>query len=383
MSWRVPLFDLVLGDEEIEAVTRVLKSGWLTMGEETQTFEREFAEYLGVKYALATSSCTAALHLAHLALGAGPGDEVICPSLTFVATPNSILYTGGKPVFADVTGLDNFNISPIDIERKITNKTKGITIVHYAGYPCDMDAITAIAKKYNLYLVEDCAHAPGAEYKGQKLGTFGDIACFSFFSNKNLSTGEGGMVVTNRDDLFEKLKLMRSHGMTSLTLDRHKGHAFSYDVISLGFNYRIDEIRAALGRVQLRKLETNNERRKELVGYYNQGLKDCPYISIPFLDHTEKSAYHIFPILLNEGINRAALMNYLRERGIQTSIHYHPVHQFTYYQQMVSRDLHLPYTETLGKRVLTLPLYPTMNKSDVDYVVKNLKEWLFKNAKKC
>ena len=377
MSWRVPLFDLVLGNEEIKAVTRVLKSGWLTMGKETQAFEREFAEYLGVKYALATSSCTTALHLAHLALGAGPDDEIICPSLTFVATANAILYTGAKPVFADVTSLNNFNISPIDIERKITNRTKGITIVHYAGYPCDMDAITALAQKYNLYLVEDCAHAPGAEYKGKKLGTFGDIACFSFFSNKNLSVGEGGMVVINSDDLFEKLKLMRSHGMTSLTLDRHKGHAFSYDVVMLGFNYRIDEMRASLGRVQLKKLDTNNTRRKTLVERYIKGLKDCPYIKIPFQKAMGKSVYHIFPVLLAEEISRTALMAFLRKKRIQTSIHYFPIHLFSFYKKRHKERLE--NTEWIGKREITLPLYPSMKEKDLDYVISCIKEYFSKD----
>jgi len=369
MSWKVPLFDLRFDEKEFSAVNKVLKSGWLTMGEETKEFEREFSSYIGVKYALATSSCTAALHMANLALGIGVGDEVICPSLSFVATSNSIVYTGAKPVFADVVSLTDFNISPKEIERKITNKTKAIIIVHYAGYPCNMDEICAIVKKHDLFLIEDCAHAPGAEYKGQKVGTFGDIACFSFFSNKNLSTGEGGMVVTNNEELYEKLKLLRSHGMTTLTLDRHKGHAFSYDVVSLGFNYRIDEIRAAIGRVQLKKLDTNNKKRKELVDYYKERLSECEFISIPFKDYKERSSYHIFPILLDEKINRTQLMKYLRENGIQTSIHYRPIHQFSFYKDLEVGCSDLTYTEIIGKRELTLPLYPNMQYSQVDYVV--------------
>ncbi len=370
MSWKVPLFDLNFDDKEFDAVQKVLKSGWLTMGEETQKFESEFLEYVGVKYALATSSCTAALHMAMLALGIGPEDEVICPSLTFVATSNSILYTGARPVFADITSVTDFNVSPVDIEKKITDKTKAILIVHYAGYPCNMDEICAIAKRHGLYLVEDCAHAPGAEYKGQKIGTFGDIACFSFFSNKNLSTGEGGMVVTNNSEVYEKLKLIRSHGMTTLTLDRHKGHAFSYDVVSLGFNYRIDEIRAAIGRVQLRKLDSNNKKRKELVEYYIEKLSACGFISIPFKDYKEKSSYHIFPVLLEEHVNRTDLMKYLRDKGIQSSIHYRPIHQFTFYEGLGYSFDSLTNTELVGKRELTLPLYPLMSYEQVSYISK-------------
>jgi len=377
MAWKVPLFDLKFDDEEFEAVQRVLKSGWLTMGEETLKFEEEFSKYIGVKYALATSSCTAALHMAMLALDIGPGDEVICPSLTFVATSNSILYTGAKPVFADVTSLTDFNISPIDIEKKITDKTKAIVIVHYAGYPCNMAEICAIAKRHGLYLVEDCAHAPGAEYKGKKVGTFGDIACFSFFSNKNLSTGEGGMVVTDNSEFYEKLKLIRSHGMTTLTLDRHKGHAFSYDVVRLGFNYRIDEIRAAIGRVQLKKLEFNNQKRKEVANYYIEKLSACKFISIPFKDYKEKSSYHIFPVLLDDRIDRTNLMKYLRDSGIQTSIHYRPIHQFSFYQRLGYSSNGLESTEIIGKRELTLPLYPNIGYSQVDYIVSVLGQYSY------
>jgi len=376
MAWKVPLFDLKFDDQEFAAVEKVLKSGWLTMGEETCKFEKEFSEYIGIKYALATSSCTAALHMAMLALDIGPKDEVICPSLTFVATSNSILYTGARPIFADVTSLKDLNISPKDIEKKITDKTKAIVVVHYAGYPCNMDEICTIAQKYGLYVIEDCAHAPGAEYKGKKVGTFGDIACFSFFSNKNLSTGEGGMVVTDNSELYEKLKLIRSHGMTTLTLDRHKGHAFSYDVVCLGFNYRIDEIRAAIGRVQLKKLDLNNQKRKEIVNYYIKKLSKFEFISIPFKDYKEKSSYHIFPVLLNKKISRINLMKYLRDNGIQTSIHYRPIHQFSFYQKLGYTSNGLDFTEIIGEKELTLPLYPNIGYSQIDYIVSILEQYL-------
>ena len=249
--WKIPLCEMSLGQRESEAIQKVLSSGWLTMGEITHEFEQRFAELVGVKHALAVSSCTAALHLANQVLGIGPGDEVICPALTFVATANAIVYVGARPVFADIESFDNFSISAEDIEAKITDKTKAILVVHYAGYPCDMDQITDVAKRYQLRIIEDCAHAPGASYHGKPCGSIGDLGCFSFFSTKNMTTAEGGMLTTNDEQLAERLRIMRSHGMTSLTLDRHKGHAFSYDVVELGYNYRMDEIRAALGLVQL------------------------------------------------------------------------------------------------------------------------------------
>ena len=289
-EWKVPLFDLDLGEEEYERVKGVLDSNWLTMGEVTRDFESAFAEYLDVKHALAVSSGTAAMHLAHHAVGLEQDDEVICPSLSFVATANAVLYTGGKAVFADIASFDELTISPDDIESKIDKRTKGIVAVHYAGFPCDMDRIMEIAHDHHLFVVEDAAHAVGAEYSARcraqgakrkakspklkaqssrldhgqrttdngpsaKVGTIGDIGCFSFFGNKNMTTAEGGMVVTNRDDLAEKIRIARSHGMTSLTWDRYKGHDFSYDVVGPGFNYRIDELRSSLGLVQLNKLD--------------------------------------------------------------------------------------------------------------------------------
>jgi dTDP-4-amino-4,6-dideoxygalactose transaminase len=368
MEWKIALSDIDFGDEEIEEVTKVLKSKWLSMGPFTQRFEEEFANYLGVKYAFGTSSGTAALHIAHKVLGIKEGTEVIVPSLTFIATANSVLYCEAKPVFADITSLDNFNISPDDILEKITDKTKAITIVHYGGYPCDMDVITEIANDHDLKVIEDAAHAPGAEYKGKKCGTIGDIGCFSFFANKNLVTGEGGMVVTNDDALAEKIRIMRSHGMTTLTWDRHKGHAHSYDVIDMGFNYRINEMASALGLVQLKKLERNNEKMRKIVEEYRKRLGNISGISVPFKDYKEKSSCHIFPILLSKNIQRDEFIDKLKERGIQTSIHYPPIHLFTYYRRMFSKEWMLPKTEFVGEHEVTLPLHPMMKKEDVKYI---------------
>jgi dTDP-4-amino-4,6-dideoxygalactose transaminase len=375
MEWKIPLSDIDLGDNEIEAVTKVLKSKWLSMGPVTQQFEKEFAEHLVVKHAFAVSNATAALHIAHWVLGIRAGDEVIVPSLTFVATSNSILYCGAKPVFADITSLEDFNISPEDILDKITPKTKAITVVHYGGYPCDMNAIMEIAQDHGLKVIEDAAHAPGAEYKGRKCGTIGDVGCFSFFANKNMATGEGGMIVTNDDTLAEKIRIMRSHGMTTLTWDRHKGHANSYDVVDIGFNYRINEMASALGLVQLRKLDKNNDKRKNIVEEYRKKLKAISEISIPFEDCKEKSSYHIFPILLSENVPRNKFMEKLKEKGIQTSIHYPPIHLFTYYRKIFGFDEGMiAKTEFVGKHEVTFPLHPNMDKEDIIYIVESINE---------
>ena len=377
MEWKIPLSDIDLDEEEIEEVVTVLKSKWLSMGPVTQRFEKEFANYLGVKHAFGLSSGTAALHIALKVLGIKDGDEMIIPSLTFVATANSALYCGAKPVFADITGLDNFDISPDDILEKITNKTKAITIVHYGGYPCDMNAIMEIAEKHNLKVIEDAAHAPGAEYKRRKCGTFGDVGCFSFFANKNLVTGEGGMIVTNDDALAEKIRIMRSHGMTTLTWDRHKGHAHSYDVVDLGFNYRINEIASALGLVQLKKLSGNNEKRRKIVEEYRKQMKDISEISVPFENYKEKLSYHIFPILLSEDVSRNEFIDRLKLKGIQTSMHYPPIHLFTYYRKMFGfKEGVLPKTEYVGEHEVTLPLYPMMRQEDIRYVIDTIKEIL-------
>ncbi len=368
MRWKIMLSDIDLGDEEINSVLNVLKSKWLSMGKVTKKFEEKFAEYLGVKYAFAVSSGTAALHIACRALNIGVGDEVILPALTFVATSNAVLYCGAKPVFADITSTQNFNISPDDILEKISSRSKAIIVVHYGGYPCDMKAILDIAEDYKLKVIEDSAHAIGAEYNGTKCGTIGDVGCFSFFANKNLVTGEGGMIVTDDRNLAEKISVLRSHGMTTLTWDRFKGHSYTYDVVDLGYNYRLTELASALGIVQLKKLDRNNKKREKLVSKYKKLLRNLP-LEIPFKKFVGKSSYHIFPILLNEAVNRFEFMDYLSHRGIQTSIHYRPVHLFTYYRKTFGfKEGMLPKTEYVGSHEVTLPLHPLMCEEDIQYI---------------
>jgi len=374
--WKIPLFETSFDKMEIEAVHNVIYSGWLTMGDITKEFENRFAEFLGIKHVIAVTNGTAALHLANKSLNIGKGDEIICPSLTFVAGANSIYYTGAMPVFADIESQDNLCISPTDIERKVNYRTKAIQVMHYGGYPCDMDKINDIAQKYKLYIIEDCAHAPGSEYNGKKCGTLGDIACFSFFSNKNMATGEGGIVATNNDEIAKKIRLMRSHGMTTLTWDRARGHAFSYDVVELGFNYRIDDLRSAIGLVQLNKLQTNNKKREQLVKLYRIKLDELNYCTIPFSNVLSISSYHIFPILLDRKINRSEFMEYLKKRGIQTSIHYPPIHKFDYYCRIFKNNYILSITEDVAKRLVTLPLYPNMKTEDIYYICEVINEFL-------
>lgn len=364
-----------LGIEESQEVAAVLGSRWLTMSAVTQKFEEQFAAFCGVKHAIAVTNGTAALHLAHWALGIGHGDQVICPSLTFVATANAALYCKATPVFADISSLDNFNISPEAIQQKITPLTRCITVMHYGGYPCDMDAIRKIADEHGLAIIEDACHAVGAEYKGKKCGALGDIGCFSFFSNKNLVTGEGGMLVTDNDSLAQKLRLGRSHGMTSMSWDRHQGHASSYDVIDLGFNYRIDEIRAALGLVQLKKLEANNRRRQEVTRRYQAQLGKLRGLGLPFRHHGSTGAFHLFPILLPPELKRSHFMLEMKNRDIQTSVHYPPVHRFHYYQKQFHHAVGaLPLTEEASRREVTLPLHPLMTTEDVDMVCQAVSE---------
>ena len=373
--WKVPLADVTLGPEEIAAVTEVLQSGWLSMGPKTQEFEERFAHFLGVKHAFAVANGTAALHLACEVLGMGPGDEVLCPALTFVASANAIIYNGARPVFVDVTGPQDLNLSVADAASKVSGRTRAIMVVHYGGYPCDMEAIAALAGRHGLKIIEDCAHAPGAVYHSSQgprlLGTLGDIGCFSFFANKNLTTGEGGMVVTNDDELAGKIKTARSHGMTTLTWDRHRGHSFSYDVVARGYNYRLDEMRSALGLVQLNRLEPGNARRQELTYAYRAKLEDLDHLEVPFRDFPGGSAHHLFPILLRDCGGRTDFMAALAQQSIQTSIHYPPVHLFSYYRSLweAGHDHRLPLTEEISARLVTLPLFPAMTMAQLDTVV--------------
>jgi dTDP-4-amino-4,6-dideoxygalactose transaminase len=349
------------------------------MGPKTEEFEQGFARFLGVKYALAVANGTAALHLACEALGLKEGDEVLCPALTFVATANAILYTGARPVFIDINSPHDLNLSVADAAAKVTENTRAIMVLHYGGYPCDLDGVRALAAKYDLQIIEDCAHAPGAVYQAQEgprlVGTVGEVGCFSFFANKNMTTGEGGMVVTDNDRLAERIRILRSHGMTTLTWDRHRGHSFSYDVVARGYNYRLDEMRAALGIVQLRRVALTNAKRREITLSYRENLKNSEFLEIPFLGAPEGSTHHLFPVLLRDETRRADFMAALAGQGIQTSIHYPPVHRFSAYLNLLPFDHGLTGTDDVCSREVTLPLFPHMSEDQLWQVIQAIKRF--------
>ena len=373
MNYKIPLFDLNFGDEEKFAIIKTLESKWISMGENVSLAERKFSSMLSVTEAVAVSSCTAALHLALKVLNIQNGDEVIVPSLTFVATVNAVKYVSATPVFADITSLNNFSINPQDIEKKITKRTKAIIVMHYGGFSCDMDEIMKLSKRYNLYVIEDSAHAPLAEYKGRKLGTIGDIGCFSFFSNKNITCAEGGMIISNNSELTKKAKLLRAHGMTSLSYDRAKGHSTEYDVLELGYNYRLDDIRGSLLLTQLDKLNEDIIKRQELRELYIKGLNKLDGIIIPYKDSPYTSSNYIFPILLKNGniSKRNEFRQKLVNLGIQTSIHYPAVHKFSIYD---NSKITLPKTEYVSDNEITLPLFPKLTEQQINEVISAIKQ---------
>ena len=374
--WKVPLFKLNYDMHESNAVDKVLKSQWITMGEKTTLLEAKFENYLGNdSIAVAVSSCTAALHLSMLALNIQKGDEIIVPSLSFIAQINIIKNLGAIPILVDCVSEDNLNMDMTTIKSKITSKTKAIIVLHYAGYPCEInDEILNLCNKNNIKIIEDVAHAPGAEINKIKCGTIGDFGCFSFFSNKNIAAGEGGLVVVKDIEIAKRLKLLRSHGMTSLSLDRIKGRAFDYDVIEYGLNYRIDEIRSAIAIEQLKKLDEANKLRKNKVKLYKDNLKNID-VNIPFsnFDNLNTSVYHIFPILLPKDTDRRKIMENLQYKGVQSSIHYPAFWSFSKYKSIFESN-NYPMCKEISHRQLTLPLYPTMRDKDVNYVCDSLRE---------
>jgi dTDP-4-amino-4,6-dideoxygalactose transaminase len=346
------------------------------MGPRIQEFEAAYAEFLGCAHALALSSCTAALHLAYLAVGVGPGDEVVVPSMSFAATSNAVLYCGGTPVFADIVGQEDLGIDVADVEARITDKTKAVCAMHYAGYPAAVDRLRELCDSRGIALVEDTAHAPSAELDGRKLGTWGSAGCFSFFSNKVLSVGEGGLLATDDDGVAERVRSLRSHGMTSGTWDRHRGHAETYDIVDLGFNYRMDEPRAALLLSRMRRVDAEIERRRELVRAYRERLAGVERLTVPYTDaEVGRSSCYVMPTLLDEGVDRREVRQGLSARGIQTSILYPAIHEFTEYRKRYP-DVSLPRTEKAARTQVTLPLFAHMTEDQVDRVCDAVAELL-------
>jgi dTDP-4-amino-4,6-dideoxygalactose transaminase len=375
-GWRIPLSDLDYGIEEEEAVLRVLRSKWLSMGAEVEAFEKEFSNYVGSNHAIAVANGTAALHLAFLALGIGPGDEIIQPAINFVASANMTVAMGAVPVFGDIIDLAEPTFDPAEIGRKITSKTKALVVMHYGGYMCRMAEIVELCRRLGIAIVEDACHAVGARYlepdakppNGAMAGCLGDVGCFSFFSNKNLAIGEGGMITTNRDDLAGRIRSLRSHGMTTLTWDRHRGHAESYDVTSHGFNYRLDEVHAALGRTQLCKLASNNERRRRLVAEYQKRLAGLPDWTFCFSEYRGESACHLAVLVAPDENRRSRAAQALREERIQTSKHYPCIPQFNAFKAF--RTDHLQKSHLFAQHAITVPLFPKMTESDVEEICR-------------
>ena len=378
-DWRIPLSDLDYGSEEATAVQRVIASKWLSMGPEVHAFEQEFAAMQEAKHALAVSSATAGLHLALLAVGVGPGDEVIQPALNFVAAANMTVAVGATPVFADICSLDEPTINPSEVERAISPRTKAVVVMHYGGSFCRMAELTELCAAHGIAIVEDACHAVGVAYhdarnrwpNGVMAGSIGDISAFSFFSNKNIASGEGGMVVTDRADLAERVRLLRSHGMTTLTWDRHRGHAASYDVVNPGYNYRLDELHAALGRAQLGKLERNNQHRRDLLVSYRKAVQSLGGWTMPFADTIEYSSGHLMVIIAPDPEIREEAVQALRQSGIQSSMHYPCIADFSGFAGGSTESLEL--TRQFTNRAITLPLYPTLNPDRINDIVDVLR----------
>jgi dTDP-4-amino-4,6-dideoxygalactose transaminase len=376
-DWLVPLTDIEVPEQDVRAVLDCLESGWLTMGPRTQAFEQALAAYVGSPHALTVSSGTAALHLACLAAGVGPGDEVIVPAFTFVASASAARYAGAEPVLCDVRGPRDFNIDPEDVARRITPRTRAVVAVHFCGYPAAILELRRVCDEHGLVLIEDCAQAIGAHVgdDGRRVGTVGQLGAFSFFSKKQLCVGEGGMVTTADEGLAERVRLLRSHALTSSTWDRHRGHDPAYDVVDVGFNFRLDEPRAALGMSRLSRLEDSIAARRATVRAYRERLQEVPGVELPFDDAAvERSSHFAFAVLLADRGARDRFRDDLKAKGIQTTW-YPALHTFTEYRRYAPPE-GLPQAAETADRHCALPLSSTMDESDVDTVVQLVREVL-------
>ena len=373
MKMNIPYGRQWIEDDDIAAVVETLKSDYLTTGPKVAEFEKALAEYTGAKYAVAVSNGTAALHIACLAAGIQEGDEVITTPLTFAASSNCVLYCGGKTVFADVDPR-TYNIDPEDVRRKITDRTKAIIPVHLSGQPCNMDAIHKIAEEYHLIVIEDAAHAIGAEYRGQKIGSLSDMTEFSFHPVKHVTTGEGGAVTTNSEELYQKLLLFRTHGITRNPdlMTRCEG-GWYYQQLDLGYNYRITDIQCALGISQLRKLDRSLARRREIARRYDEAFRDVPGLIIPYQAPEALNSYHLY-ILQFTDVDRKAAYDMLQEAGIHVNVHYIPTYTFPYYRTHGYADTCCPNAEKIYGNILSIPMYYGITDEEIEYVIENVKK---------
>lgn len=380
MNQKILVSDLDYGDEELAAVISVIRSQWMTMGPVTNRFEKLFRQYVGYPFAIATSSGTASLHLSIMEAHIGSGDEVITTPITFVASANCILYEGARPIFADIDPF-TWNIDPKEIKKQISSKTKAIMVTHLGGLPVALDEIVELCEEKNLILIEDAAHAVGARYKGKHVGGFGDFGCFSFFSNKNLSTGEGGMIIVRDAERYENLLIRRSHGLTKSTWSRHLSEVQEedqlYDMTFLGYNYRIGELQSALGIEQLKKIDDMNAQRAKIFDYYCKCIEEENLVGFIQLQEISKyviHAHHIFSVILKKG-NRREFRDFLYKRGIETSIHYTPIPSFSFYKSHGYDVSKYPEAKNFGKRTVTLPLHQKLEEGDIDYIVATMKDF--------
>jgi dTDP-4-amino-4,6-dideoxygalactose transaminase len=374
----VPLSDVRFGTPEIDAVADTYRRGWLSQGPTVAEFERAFARSLGARQAIAVANGTAALHLICVASGLQAGDEVVIPSLTFAATAAPVVHAGGVPVFADISSDGAPWISAATVEPLLTPRTRAIINVSYGGHPGEVEQLRELADARGLILIEDAAHALGAAVGDSPVGTLGTAAAFSFFANKNMPLGEGGMVVTSDDELCRRIRLLRSHGMTSDTWARHRGEATEYDVLFPGFNYRIDEARAALGLLLLGRLSEDNRLRSVLTRRYAEELADVPGVNAGISEDPALTiAWHIYPLLLDERVNRASFRDALRAAGVQTSIHYPPLHRTQAFGRYCSRVL--PATDDYAARTATIPLFPHMSSEQQTLVIEAIRAGLAKS----
>jgi dTDP-4-amino-4,6-dideoxygalactose transaminase len=374
-DWRVPLTDIAMPEQDVQAVLDCLRSGWLTMGPRNLVFEQALAAYVGSAHAVTVSSGTAALHLAFLAAGLGPGDEVLVPALTFVASASAARFVGAEPVLCDIRGRAgggayDLNLDLDDAARRITPRTRAVLVVHFAGYPADVLALRALCDARGLLLIEDCAEALGARLEdGRQVGTVGELGAFSFFSKNQLCVGEGGAVCTADEALAARVRLLRSHALSSSTWDRHRGHDPAYDVIDVGFNFRLDEPRAALGHSRLARLEQDLAVRRALVRAYRERLAAVPGVELVWDEHTVALASHFFfPVLLPDRTARDRFREQLKAAGVQTTW-YPALHTFTEYRHAVPAS-GLPWATEASDRHCALPLSATMDEAAVDIVVE-------------
>ena len=374
----VPFHVPQIDDDEIRSVVETLKSGWLTTGAKTKQFEEQFAKYLSVCHAVAVNSCTAALHLALDAIGVEEGDEVIVPTMTFTATAEVVLYFKAKPVLVDCLP-DTLNIDPAQLERAISSKTKAILPVHFGGQPCDMATIMDIARRHNLYVIEDAAHALPAKYREQVVGTIGDITCFSFYATKTITTGEGGMATTNNPDWAARMRMMSLHGISHDAWKRYaKEGSWYYEVVRPGYKYNLTDIAAAIGIEQLKKCDAFAVARKKIAAAYHQGLSELPEIQTPVCSPDVQHAWHLYGLQLRVDrlkITRDQFIEALKERGIGTSVHFIPLHLHPFYREAfgyVPEDFQNA-SETY-QRIISLPIYPKMTEDDVGRVLDAVRE---------